>query len=578
MKLLLVIILALAITVAVFAFLKRRLEVKLAEAIRELGNQNNQNQAKIKALQDQYAHEAERVQADYEQRVLSLEQEATRIRNHYESESRQAQQAANDAMLKALADVAELSKFASLRDAEAEVKQKLKAAIAEAEALQREAHQYIEQAKLAALEERSEAQRRVKDIHLQAEALLTQAFAESSRISFEANQRAQELAGDAYEALINKGTLEDAAKAMQNVVDGYGDRYIVPTHSLIDDLAADFGHLAAGESLRIVRDQSRNMVVQGKAATCDYVETSRRATAVRFVVDAFNGKVDGILSRIRHDNHGTLEREIRDAFSIVNLNGEAFRRARILPSYLDSRLEELRWAAVAQELRRKEREEQRQLQEQMREEEKVRREYERAIQEAAREEAAIKKALEQARREVEQASEEEKQKYEKKLVELENRLTESEAKNQRVLSMAQQTRSGNVYIISNIGSFGEDVIKIGMTRRLDPMDRIKELGDASVPFAFDVHAMIRSDDAPGLERMLHQEFDALRINKVNYRKEFFQIPLQRLRDFATQRSLEVTFTMTAEAREYRESRALEKMSPEDKKKYHITEDENSTEE
>jgi hypothetical protein len=144
--------------------------------------------------------------------------------------------------------------------------------------------------------------------------------------------------------------------------------------------------------------------------------------------------------------------------------------------------------------------------------------------------------------------------------------------------MAQQTRSGNVYIISNIGSFGEDVIKIGMTRRLDPMDRIKELGDASVPFAFDVHAMIRSDDAPGLERMLHQEFDALRINKVNYRKEFFQIPLQRLRDFATQRSLEVTFTMTAEAREYRESRALEKMSPEDKKKYHITEDENSTEE
>jgi hypothetical protein len=346
----------------------------------------------------------------------------------------------------------------------------------------------------------------------------------------------------------------------------------------LDELAADFGHLAAGESLRISREQSRRMVQQGQAATCDYVESSRRETAIRFVIDAFNGKVDGILSRVRHDNHGTLEQEIRDAFSIVNLNGEAFRSARILSTYLDSRLEELRWAAVAQELRRKEREEQRELQEQIREEEKARREYERAMQEAVREEAAIMKALEQARREVEQASAEEKQKYEQKLVELECRLTEAEAKNQRALSMAQQTRSGNVYIISNIGSFGENVIKIGMTRRLEPLDRIRELGDASVPFGFDVHAMIRSDDAPGLERMLHQEFDGSRINKVNYRKEFFQIPLQRLRDFVAQRSLEATFTMTAEAHEYRESMALEKMSPEDKEKYHVSEEENGTEE
>jgi len=575
---LLIVILLLAIALTVFVLWRLYLQRKLAQALENLSSQIQKNASDIQTLNDQYAQEAERVQADYEQRVALLEQEAERIRGHYETEARQAQESANEAMKKALAEVAALSQYASLRDAEAEVKAKLETAISEAESLQQEARQYLEQAKKEAVEERSEAQLRVKDIHLQAEALIKQAHTEAVRISTEAEQRAQELAGEAYGALQNKDTLERAAKSIRNVVDGYGDRYIVPTHSLLDELAADFGHLAAGESLRIAREQSRRMVEEGTAATCDYVESNRRETAVRFVIDAFNGKVDGILTRIRNDNHGTLEAEIRDAFNIVNMNGEAFRSARIQQPYLAARLEELRWGAVALELRRKEREEQRELQEKIREEEKARREYERAIQEAAREEASIKKAMEQARREVELASVEEKQKYEQKLAELEGRLTEAEAKNQRALSMAQQTRSGNVYIISNIGSFGEDVIKIGMTRRLEPLDRVKELGDASVPFEFDVHAMIRSDDAPGLERMLHQEFESSRINKVNYRKEFFQIPLQRLRDFVAQRSLEATFTMTAEAREYRESKALEKMSPEEKEKYHVSEEENGGEE
>jgi hypothetical protein len=138
--------------------------------------------------------------------------------------------------------------------------------------------------------------------------------------------------------------------------------------------------------------------------------------------------------------------------------------------------------------------------------------------------------------------------------------------------MAQQTRSGNVYIISNVGSFGDDVLKIGMTRRLEPLDRVKELGDASVPFEFDVHAMIRSDDAPSLERELHGRFEEFRINKVNYRKEFFRIPLHHLREFVAEKNLEATFTMTAEAREFRETQALGHMSAEERAKYHKPED------
>ena len=124
--------------------------------------------------------------------------------------------------------------------------------------------------------------------------------------------------------------------------------------------------------------------------------------------------------------------------------------------------------------------------------------------------------------------------------------------------MAQQTKSGHVYVISNIGSFGENVLKIGMTRRLEPLDRIRELGDASVPFEFDVHAMIFSEDAPSLERELHKRFALSQVNKVNNRKEFFRIDLGELRRTIEARGLdEVHWTMLAEARQYRETLALE---------------------
>ncbi len=122
--------------------------------------------------------------------------------------------------------------------------------------------------------------------------------------------------------------------------------------------------------------------------------------------------------------------------------------------------------------------------------------------------------------------------------------------------MAQQTKRGHVYIISNIGSFGENVFKIGMTRRLEPLDRVRELGDASVPFSFDVHAMIYSEDAPALERELHRQFTEYQVNQINPRKEFFKVPLAKVREAIEEEDVEVHWTMAAEAWEYRESEAL----------------------
>ena len=175
--------------------------------------------------------------------------------------------------------------------------------------------------------------------------------------------------------------------------------------------------------------------------------------------------------------------------------------------------------------------------------------------------------MQRAREEAEQATAGQRAELESRIAELNDKLAAAEAKNQRALSMAQQTRKGTIYIISNVGSFGEEVFKIGMTRRLEPSDRIKELSDASVPFEFDVHAMISCDDAPALESKLHGEFDDLRINKVNYRKEFFRMPLERLRDVVVATGVEVSFTMLAEAREYRETQALDKMPPEERARY-----------
>lgn len=124
--------------------------------------------------------------------------------------------------------------------------------------------------------------------------------------------------------------------------------------------------------------------------------------------------------------------------------------------------------------------------------------------------------------------------------------------------MAQQTKAGHVYIISNEGSFGENIYKIGMTRRLEPLDRIRELSSASVPFAFDVHALIWSEDAPALETMLHKKFALSQVNKVNFRKEFFRLPLDEIRSELKNSGLNVKWTITAEASEYRETLAIEK--------------------
>lgn len=483
------------------------------------------------------------------------------------SAANQAKQSSDQRIGELEGEVESLGRFRDIRDATAaaeQLRQTTRAlqasAVAEAQAIRAAAEQDAAEIRAAAEEEAKEIRRSstadAKARNERSQAMLTNANQQAAQIIEAANQRAEQIAGDAYRALKDGEHLTRVATAMKNVIEGYGDRYLKPTYSLLDELADAYGFNEAGQQLKQARERSQLMVTHHRAATCDYVEKNRRETATRFVVDAFNGKVDSILSRSKADNFGTLEQQIRDAFALVNNNGAAFRNARITEDYLEARLSELKWAVAVQALRDREREEQRRIREQMREEEKARREIARALKEAGREEEALQKAMEKVQAQAAKANAAQRAEFEAKLRQLQEQLTEAEARNQRALSMAQQTKAGHVYVISNVGSFGEGMVKIGMTRRLEPLDRIRELGDASVPFNFDVHAMIWSEDAPGLERELHRRFVRHQVNKVNPRKEFFQVSLGDLRSQVEELGMAATWTMTAMATEYQESLAM----------------------
>ncbi|UYU33122.1 DUF4041 domain-containing protein [Siccibacter colletis] len=404
---------------------------------------------------------------------------------------------------------------------------------------------------------RLKAKERLDNANSRADELISIANDNAMKIVADAQSRAKDIAGSAYEAKEFAETYQAVAKSMKNKIEGYGDEWIVPNRSVLDELAENYEFTDAGRELQKARELTKSLIKTSKAANCDYVEPNRRNTAIKFVLDAFNGKVDSTLSKIKHNNYGKLSQEIKDAFQLVNYNGSAFRSAKITDIYLQARLNELKWGVAVNEIMLEEKEEQRRIKEQLREEEKARREYERAIKEAEKEEKTIQQAIDKATKELMLAGKEQRLALEQKLAELQIKFEEAEAKNQRAISMAQQTRSGHVYVISNIGSFGENVYKIGMTRRLEPLDRVRELGDASVPFAFDVHAMIYSDDAPSLESHLHKVFNENQVNKVNSRKEFFNVGIKDIKSAVANMNIDAHWTMFADAKEYRESLAIE---------------------
>lgn len=337
------------------------------------------------------------------------------------------------------AEVDRLTPYARVADADAEARRLVVVATAKAAAITAAAQSEAGALRTEADALRTEARNMGRDARTKADALLAAAGQNAARIVADARVEAERIAGDALKAMQNADRWAATEQAMRNVIQGYGDAYLKPARSVLDDLAADFDHKQAGRELKLARERSRLMVASGRAATCDYVEAHRRDTAIRFVVDAFNGKVDALLSRLRSVDIGTASQQISDAFALVNHNGAAFRNARILPEYLSARMAEVRWAVGVMALREAELEEQREIKARLREEEKAQREFERAQREAAKEEAQLRKAMERAEGLLARARDDERAQFEAKLAELQAKLAEAEARSQRATSMAELT-------------------------------------------------------------------------------------------------------------------------------------------
>jgi hypothetical protein len=317
---------------------------------------------------------------------------------------------------------------------------------------------------------------------------------------------------------------------------------------------------AIGENYAAQKD----MLTAKAAATCSKewaidgsVEKGRKHTDkyLALLLRAFNGECDSAIAKVKATNFQTMENRITKAFDSLNKLGEMSFCA-ISPRYRDLRLDELRLEHEHALKVQAEREEQRAIKEEMRQQAIAERELERAQQEAEREERQYEAALAKARADFESASAAKQAEMQAKLAELEQMVAEAHANKERAISRAQQTKSGHVYIISNLGAFGANIYKIGMTRRLDPMDRIWELSDASVPFDFDVHAIIYTDDAPGLETELHQRFTTRRVNVVNQKKEFFNVTIDEIATVVRERCGDIELTLVAEAAEYLQSEAF----------------------
>lgn len=305
------------------------------------------------------------------------------------------------------------------------------------------------------------------------------------------------------------------------------------------------------EQIKQVRDKQKAMISQKAAAICPTDWTvdgslSKGQTMInrqmRLTMRAFNNECEAAIANTRWNNVVAMEKRILNAAKQIN-SANASMKLSINEQYVSFKLNELHLTHEYREQLKIEKDERAERARMEREEKKLLAE----AKVAEREEKKYQDMLDKARQEAGVD--------ENRIAELEAALGEAHAKTERAKAMAEMTKSGYVYIISNIGSFGDEVVKIGLTRRLDPDDRVKELGDASVPFGFDTHAMIYSDEAPALENALHREFADRRINASNMRKEFFRVELEEVEDAVHRLAPAANFFKDREAQEWHETLA-----------------------
>ena len=321
------------------------------------------------------------------------------------------------------------------------------------------------------------------------------------------------------------------------------------------------------ERLDAVRKQQKQMIKDKTAAiglttwTVDGSEAKGRALTnanVKQILRSFNNESTVLISKVKHSNIDNIENRIRKTFDSLN---SLYKRENVelTRGYLNLKLDELHLAYEYEVKKQEEKEELREAREREREEKKLQKELEREKKKFERENETISSEIEEVKAKMAQAAADEKAKLEAEIAKLQAALDKNNEEVRKINEWKEKPGAGYVYIISNIGSFGEGIFKIGVTRRDNPEERIRELSSASVPFRFDTHVFIFSKNAYDLESSLHERFNDKRVNKVNMRKEFFRISIDDVKQIVEENKGQVhSFVEHPDAEEYYDTLKMEK--------------------
>lgn len=366
-----------------------------------------------------------------------------------------------------------------------------------------------------------------------------------------------------YHATINQlqAIIDDKNRQLHE----FDDEFLVQEFGLYEPKFAFANSTQFKDALKQCRAQQKELIKQfnAEAKQTAWTVNGKHSEGkkmvgqiARLLMEAFNGKCDEIVRKVTYSNVNKSLERIDKIAENVNKNCQVVGIS-IPPRYITLKKNEVQLAFEFSQQKEEEKERLRILRAEAAEQKRVEREIEEKRKKLDKERKQYSSAYEKIQRRIETNANDKN--LLDKAADLKQHLDDIDKAVKDVDYRAANQKAGFVYIISNVGSFGEGVYKIGMTRRLDPDERIKELSGASVPFGFDIHAMIFSDDAPKLEAALHHAFDDKKVNIVNQRKEFFRVSLQEIEDVVKANyDKTVEFTEAAPAEQYRISEKLRK--------------------
>lgn len=367
----------------------------------------------------------------------------------------------------------------------------------------------------------------------------------------------------AYNDEINE--LNSNIKDLKKDIITFSDEILVQDFGLYEPRYSFINADAYKAELTNIRNKQKAMIKDGSAVSgsIDWQVNGSAAQGRKMIKDmqklllrAFNSECDEIINKVKYNNYDTSVKKMERSFNAIAKLGITMSIS-ITSNYYDLKIQELQLALEYQIQKQREKEEKAELRAQQREEARLQKELKEQRKNIDKERKHYEQALSNINKQISSSSEENIEELNKKKEEIIQSLSDIDTKIKDIDYREANQKAGYVYIISNIGSFGEGIYKIGMTRRLNPQERVDELGDASVPFKFDVHAMIFSEDAPTLEAKLHRAFEDRKLNLVNQRREFFKVSLDEIKEVVKNNfDKTVEFVEVPDADQYRISLKL----------------------